>query len=247
MNNSNTYETLPNLVLLHGWGTDHTIWGEFKAMLTNSFSVKCMNLPGYSSETNITENDIAGLIADSIPDNSLIVAWSLSGIYAIRLAKKHPEKVRALVLLSSTPKFAQDEDWPGANPCLLESFQTGVQNNFSKTLRRFYSLQFPVISSNYKQQTQTLINYYQETLKDKRDTLLSGLQTLSESDEREALQSLTIPVSIILAEQDHIIPVETYKHINVPATILPGAGHASFLTHPENCANHILDFYHALR
>ena len=76
--------------------------------------------------------------------------------------------------------------------------------------------------------------------------LTCGLEEL-EIDMRSTFKHLDIPVLSILGEQDILIhPNQALNQLNIKESanylIIKGAGHAFFLTHPENTSKAIESF-----
>jgi pimeloyl-[acyl-carrier protein] methyl ester esterase len=84
--------------------------------------------------------------------------------------------------------------------------------------------------------------------------LQGGLQILKHTDLRAVLAQLTIPVSVILGDKDTLVPVSVAQQLQhlqprLDVTILKGAGHVPFLSHPQQLHTLICQFMdnHAIR
>lgn len=60
---------------------------------------------------------------------------------ASQMALTHPERVRALVTVASSPCFSAREGWPGIKPEILGGFQQQLSDDFQRTVERFLALQ----------------------------------------------------------------------------------------------------------
>ena len=83
----------------------------------------------------------------------------------------------------------------------------------------------------------------------KVERLDEGLGWLMDWDETEAKAELACPILTLAARDDAIVPPAMSEAIWRSDTILwsDTGGHVLPLKHPEWCANHVLDFAHALK
>ena len=71
----------------------------------------------------------------------MILGWSLGGQVALEWARLRPERVGALVLMSTTPSFVQRPDWPHAMAeATLRQFGDELTVAYRQTLQRFVTL-----------------------------------------------------------------------------------------------------------
>ncbi|MGU3502978.1 alpha/beta fold hydrolase [Mycobacterium sp. C31M] len=95
----------PTLVFLHGVGLDHTVWEPVTALLGDSVSVVCPDLPGHGVNAPIVEPvalaDLADRVAEQIPAGSHLVGFSLGALVAQHLAIHRPDLVASLTSVSS--------------------------------------------------------------------------------------------------------------------------------------------------
>lgn len=96
--------TRPTVVLLHGVGLDHTVWDDVVPHLA-AYDVVTPDLPGHASGVRVPDAvDLAGLAeltADSVPEGSHLVGFSLGSLVAQHLAATHPSSFRSLTSVSS--------------------------------------------------------------------------------------------------------------------------------------------------
>jgi pimeloyl-[acyl-carrier protein] methyl ester esterase len=170
-----------------------------------------------------------------LPSPAQWVGWSLGGLIAIAYALRYPESVQRLILVASSPRFVAASDWKLAIPSrTLKAFARELEHDYRTTLIRFLALQ---VHSSERAQT-TLRQLRQLLLKypTHRRALRAGLALLYETDMREQLSKLSCPTRLILGEKDTLVPKGCAKQIvkrliDAEVTIIPGAGHAPFLSH----------------
>lgn len=244
------------LVLLHGWGMHGGIWAEVAKELAQHFKVHVVDLPGhgYSEKDNAGSpvfildsvvNELAARLTDSVG----LLGWSLGGMVAQRWAAHKPEQVQKLVLVASTPCFANRADWTCGMPSeTLEMFSAELERDYAATLRRFLALQ--VRGSEGERE---LLAVLRERLFSRGepdlDALRGGLEILRSADLRALLPQIGQPALVIAGERDKITPPQASRYL---AQMLPdarlievkGAAHAPFLSHPQVFVEHLKSFLH---
>ena len=250
-----TFGQGPPLVLVHGWGLHSGVWGRFADQLAQHFQVTCIDLPGYGLSPicgEFTLDNISTLLAETVTDACCWLGWSLGASVVLDLAVRFPERVNCLVLLAGNPCFVQTSEhsqWPGMPVSMFEQFSTHLWRDPERTLAQFLALQvhgLPEAKIYLKQLKQMVSNYPMPSL----PLLKAGLDILRQSH-LQNLQAIShLPISVILAEQDHLVPVSVqhtlvhYPLLNVQ--VIEGAGHAVFLTHAEQLEQLIRDFLRVL-
>jgi pimeloyl-[acyl-carrier protein] methyl ester esterase len=234
------------LILLHGWGMNSQVWQPILPLLEQHAPVTCLDLPGHGTNQHLplgTLKDAVAQLADQIPQDAILMGWSLGGLVAQALAHALPDKVAGLIQIASTPKFVADEYWQhGLAPDVLDNFATNLQTDYQGTVKRFFALQFLGLKTN----TRT-VNALRERIMQQPASLPAledGLNILATAD--FTLQPVAQPTLWMLGRLDKLIPASLadalpemgYKHI----TLLPNAAHVPFVTHPELFMEHIRAF-----
>ncbi len=240
------------LVLLHGWGMHGGIWGGLPDQLAQSFEVHCVDLPGHGesrAEGELTLNTVNAALSRNFAGPVNVCGWSLGGMVAQHWAAAEPEKIKRLILVASTPCFANRADWECGMPQdTLAMFSGELEKNFSATLRRFLALQ--VRGSEGER----------ELLADLRERLFSrgepelaalrgGLEILRSADLRAVLPEIRQPALLVAGERDKITPPQASRYMagalpNARLVEIEGAAHAPFLSHPHIFAEHLKRFLH---
>lgn len=205
---------------------------------------------GFSHHNNFFEK-LAVLVREkSAESNGEIIwlGWSLGGLYAIEMASRYPDLSQGLCLIASTPRFLQNENWPYAiEPEVFEQFSASLNDSVEKTLDKFF--RFQCIGSN---SARTDIRYLQKIVAERplpeKIQLQQGLKELSLSDLREQFESLSLPVLMLLGENDSLIPsgtkdaIQTLKK-SAEINVIPDTTHVPFVTKPALCAAYLQKFY----
>lgn len=231
----------PDLVLLHGWGLHGGAWQSIAPRLAASFRVHLVDLPGHgcSHDTPFgTIDAVVDTVAACTPVGATVCGWSLGGLVALRLATRHPERVAAIALVSSTPCFARREDWPhGMAPGTLEAFAEGLRAEPARTIRSFVNLNAlggPDARSRMRELAALLVA---------RGTpsslaLAAGLAALHDTDLRGEVASIGRPAVVIHGGRDVLTPVGAGRWLagQLPFARLVEIGeaaHLPFVSHPR--------------
>ena len=109
----------PDVVLLHGWAMNSTVWNSIVDELAQHFCVHLVDLPGHGASTATAPLSLAMMVAAvdaAFPWPVQVIGWSLGGAVAASWALQQPEKVKSLTLVASSPCFMQRDDWRAAMP-----------------------------------------------------------------------------------------------------------------------------------
>lgn len=251
----------PPLVLLHGWGLNLRVFDPLVAQLRGSFACIAIDLPGHGRSVEPpqlaidgwTAARVATALVDDLPDAAIVLGWSLGGQVALELAAAFPEKVSALVLLASTPRFVADADsgWAqGVAPEVLAGFAMQLQSDLRATIRDFLELQ--VRGSRHAAATRaTLEAALHDHGKAQPGALSRALEMLRTTDLRARLVNITAPALVIGGEHDRLTPPGATRALAAALRSgthleLPRCGHAPLLSHTDAVGTAIRSFVSAL-
>ncbi len=249
-----------SLVLLHGWGMHGGVWSGVAEKLAADFRAHSVDLPGYGYSREKCKEERgkgAPCTLDSVVDELsacfaeplTVCGWSLGGQVALRWAAREPDKVRRLILVSSTPCFTEREDWLfGMASEVLAKFVSELEQNHAATLRRFIALQLRG-SENERELMAMLREKLFSRGKPDMGALRAGLNILRDADQRSDLLDIKQPTMIIAGERDKLtLPEASYYMAQVMPSAcvveVKGAAHAPFLSHPEIFVEQLKSFLH---
>jgi len=230
----------PELVLLHGWGLHGGVWEPLRAALEQRFHVSAFDLPGhgFSAFTPLRGFDQAvDAVAAQVPANAIVCGWSMGGLLAQALARRHPARVRALALVSTTPSFVQRPDWPHAMKIeVLAGFASGLRTDLEATLKTFVALN-AMGGANSRPAIRALATELLARGAPDPSALDVGLEMLGATDLRADAGGITQPTVIFHGRRDALAPIEAGRWLGerVPRARLvelENAAHLPFLSHP---------------
>ncbi|WP_428087659.1 alpha/beta fold hydrolase [Candidatus Thioglobus sp.] len=224
--NKKAMPPLKDLVLLHGWGFNSSLFDSLVNRYKNQYRITTIDLPGHGRSENVKGglNEWCDEIIRNLPNNPILLGWSLGGLLAINIATKI--KISKLILVASTPNFVQNKNWEfGIDANNFQQFSDSLQVNLSKSLKRFVSLQ-----TQDKTQLKTLyqsIDQFPASTK----ALNQGLEILLNTDLIHEFTQLKVPIQAILGDRDTLTPIKInqwYQAQKVTTQVLP-TGHLPFL------------------
>lgn len=178
-----------------------------------------------------------------------VCGWSLGGQVALHWAAREPDKVRRLILVASTPCFAERGDWMFGMPGdVLEKFAEELEKNHAATLRRFITLQLRGCENEHELTAMLRERLFSRGEPD-MNTLRGGLAILRDADQRSEATQIKQPTLVIAGERDKLTPPEASYYL---AEVMPsariveveGAAHVPFLSHPDFFVGQVKSFLH---
>lgn len=247
-------EQAQDIVLLHGWGLHSIVFDEIIPALLERFRVTVVDLPGMGHSplpnSDYTLEFLAGQVADIMPQRAHLLGWSLGGLVALRLALMHPERVQSVVTVATTPRFIVADDWPIAMEAeLFDTFEQMCRQDHEAALVRFLALNC-VGSDSEREDIARLKEILYFCGLPAHRALREGLIILRNTDLRNDLINLAMPLRMVFGESDHIVPAATIVTIEPllneqgDTALIEGAAHAAFLSSPDTFTRIVHDFYY---
>lgn len=239
-----------DLVLLHGWAMHGGVWDSVRDTLAKHFRLHVIDLPGHGlSAECLAQNfdEITDYVAAVLPEDCAIAGWSLGGQIAIELALRYPQTVNKLILVASTPCFAQQADWQwGMDARQLQLFTENLKQNYKVTINRFLTLQMTGDQEVTAVLAKLRKNFFQRQ-EPNPIALQLGLEILHSNDLRSKVAGIKQPVLLIHGENDVITHPKAAQWMTEQITdaqlkLLPHCGHAPFLSYPEQFVSSLYEF-----
>ena len=240
--------TTPPIVLLHGWGLSAAVWAPLRAHLSPAQAIHAPDLPGHGSAAPAGDTlaSWADALVATLPDKALVVGWSLGGMLALHIARHYPHKVARLVLIDTTPRFVQADDWlPALSAATLADFRHNFDADPAATQRRFVALQS--LGDAARKAVSASLTAALSAADDKQPALATGLRLLAETDLRDLTPAITQPVRLLHGGADKLMPVAAAEWLadtlpNARLSVFSDAGHAPFVSRAPECAALIESF-----
>lgn len=252
----------PPLVLLHGIGGSLEAWYRNIPALSAGHEVIALELPGCGRTTAppVYPKDTLGMFAQFAADEldqigvqrAVWVGSSLGGAVAIEYALRFPQRVEALILVSSAG-MSTDIGWPLrflTIPGLGEWLSRPSRVTSERSLRGIVA--DPAVITDDEIDTA----FQLAQLPGAQHAFLAMLRVycsffgLKRSEIKRivgGLGQIEVPVLLVWGDRDVIVPVESMqtalRHLRqAQAAILPGAGHLPYVEQPEAFNRLLLEF-----
>jgi pimeloyl-[acyl-carrier protein] methyl ester esterase len=207
--------------------------------LSDAYETLVVDLPGCGRSPWWTGATALGSLADALtaelPAAAIWLGWSFGGLVALAAACRHPERVGALVLIATSPRFLAGPDWPGGLPeGWFSRLEHDVGADPGRALERF--------AGWLADRDRGLLRALREAIHrhgpPDREGLAAILAAIRSADLRAEVGRIGVPTLIVSGPRDEIVPVAAAEWMaaRIPGAehaTLPGAGHVPFLSHPR--------------
>ncbi|MGH8397791.1 MAG: pimeloyl-ACP methyl ester esterase BioH [Gammaproteobacteria bacterium] len=245
----------PDLFLVHGWALHSGVWSGIVPNLAQTCRVTCVDLPGHGLSRALpmpaTLAELAQQLVSVAPKNAVWLGWSLGGLVCLRAALDFPGQLRALALVSTTPRIVTTDDWPCAMPLAqLQQLVAELEQDYRSTVQRFLTLQVRGGEAQRDALRQLRETVFSRGEPD-RSSLTQGLHFLRDSDLRAELVHIHLPTLVMAGACDRLTPPQAGAVLaaaipDAKLRRLTSAAHAPFLSHPTEFIEALAGFVRAL-
>jgi 3-oxoadipate enol-lactonase len=233
------------VVLLHGFPFDAESWtGELEA-LASTVRVIAPSMRGFgrtparemeSLSIDVMAADVAAILDSlGVREPVVLVGLSMGGYVTLAFARRHPRRVRALVL-ADTRAEPDGEDARADRDRAIARVEHGDQAGFVTDL-----LPAILAPSTRAERPEVVERVRAMAMRAEASSVIATLRALRDRpDARPGLSSIEVPVQVIVGAEDALIPVAASQAMvdGIPAGraalhVIPGAGHLSNLEAPQ--------------
>ncbi|MGG2014166.1 alpha/beta fold hydrolase [Bacillus sp. S10(2024)] len=231
--------TQPTLILIPGWGMEEQVWEAFLPYL-HDFPVHVVHWRNSEDEQDFQRRIIEVAQGKKV----ILVGWSLGALAALQV--HHLLQTKGIVLLGGTAKFTTDSDYiHGWKHSFVDRMSRNLLKQKDDTLKRFYMSMFSKAEQE-SEQDRAFLKIAEQFQGDSIHSLQCGLHYLIETDVREQLVQVDVPVLLLHGKDDVICPLSAAEYIqgkiNASLTIIEEAGHALCFTQAKRCAQEMIQF-----
>jgi 3-oxoadipate enol-lactonase len=226
------------LMLIHGFPLDHTSWDEVASLLENEFDVITPDLRGFGQSTTVETpytisdmaDDLAGLLDHLGIKKIALAGHSMGGYVALAFAKKYPQRVSGLGLVSSQAAADSPEGKDRRYQTAADVAQKGV-GVVAEAMT-------PKLSADVRVQAFVHAVIEQQN----QPAVIGALKAMAEREDLITyVSSVKFPVTLVHGNADLLIPIERAKEIKaaLPSARLvelQGAGHMPMMEFAKETA-----------
>jgi len=229
------------VVLLHGLGGSRIAWDAQLASLSDHWRAAAWDMPGYGAADPLPDEPLtfhalaeaaSGWVTLLGAARAHVVGISMGGMVAQYLAASHPECVRSLTLLSTSPKFAMDgttaESWRTARLAPLDAGSEPVEIA-ERVLRGIGGPNITEVALESQRAAMERVT---------GSALRRSIECLVTHDATSLLPTITAPTLVVVGELDQETPPGYSQYLvdHLPHArlfVIPGAGHLLNAEAPE--------------
>lgn len=245
------------LLLLHGFTGSVETWEHLRARFEENHHVIAIDLPGHGRSSSPadperysllrTTDDIACSLDEIGVERTAVLGYSMGGRLALHFALRHPDRVTALILESTSPGLSDAtlrDERRESDRDLADFIEREGMTAF---VDRWESLSLWETQGHLPASTRAELRA-QRLRGDPRGfaNSLRGAGQAATASVEDELQRISIPTLLIAGALDlkyrRIAHQMEQSMPNARAVIVPGAGHTVHLEQPEAFSTATLDF-----
>lgn len=231
------------VIFLHAFPLNRTMWeGQSMALLNEQqFRLVALDWRGFGesdldadvSTMEMFADDLAALMDALGMDAAILCGLSMGGYAAFAFLRKHPQRVKALILADTRPGADSEE-----SKVHRESLAQLVKTEGNESVA---NLQVPRLLADYTRQYHPEVEVRVRRMIDAATPagIAAAARGMAQrSDSTAMLTRITCPTLVVVGEQDVLTPPEVAQeyasHISgAQFAVIPQAGHLSNLEQPE--------------
>lgn len=229
------------LVFLHAFPLNRTMWHPQEEALCSKFRIITIDLRGhgesdaplwhYSLEQAV--EDVCGLLNHLSIPQALFIGLSMGGYILFTLYRRHPERVKGLVLADTKPQADTPESKLGRFQMAQTAYQHGSGAIADVMLTKLLSNMTIQSRPELVQQVRGMIE------KTQISGIAGALMAMAERpDSTDLLRKINCPAQVVVGECDVATPVSDAMMMadRIPharLAVIPEAGHLSNLEQPD--------------
>jgi len=246
----------PVVVLLHGFPLSRVMWAGQLGTLSESYRIVAPDLRGHGEspapDATYTMEQMADDVVElldglGVAEPVVVGGLSMGGYVALAMAFKHPDRVRALMLIDT--KAAADS--PEAARKREETAQATLKaGNSVEVVASMIPRLFA--KATLEQRPEIVAPLKADMEKTSASGVAGALRGMAiRPDRRDQLSEIAAPTLVIVGEEDAIAPPDEARAMvealpNGRLKIIPDAGHLAPYENPEAVDQAILEFLRGL-
>jgi pimeloyl-ACP methyl ester carboxylesterase len=210
----------PPVVLLHGYPLDGAMWSGVARALAPRFRALKPDLPGRGETAAPSSGrledyaDFVEAVLAAIPDGAGVAGFSMGGYVALELARRAPERLRALALVDTRASADDDAGRAKRDEAIATVRSAGVPAIAQAMLPRLLS-ERSLARRELVERVERIMN------RQKPETVEGDLTAMrNRPDARPSLSGIRIPTLVLVGEEDALTPPADSEAM---AAAIPGA------------------------
>lgn len=245
------------IVFGHGFGTDQSAFQQLMPAYKKDYRIVLYdNIGGGSTQPNLFDpvrynslhayaSDLIAVLDEAQLKDVIFVGHSASGMIGLLASIKRPELFSKLILLAASARYLNDDAAGyigGFSQTALDDLYVMMKNNYQAWASGFAALAManpenPELAAQFAGSLNAL----------RPDIALMAAKVIFQSDYRDQLEKVSVPVLIIQSNDDIAVPLQAseYLHKNIKESkylVVHATGHLPHVSAPEEIINAINSF-----
>lgn len=239
------------VVLLHAFPVHAQMWREQRAALSDRWRIITPDLPGFGASPRLDAEPSLDLVADAVVatldelglDKVVLGGLSLGGYVAMALLRRHPDRVRALVLVDT--KASADTDAARENRERIASTVVA-----ERSVRVVLTDVLPgLVGKRTKRRRGDVLREVTDMVRVAEPESIAWMQRAmaARPDSFDTLRAVKVPTLILVGDEDELTPpaeADAMAEVisNVRLVPIEASGHLSAVEVPDAVTGAIRDF-----
>lgn len=230
---------VPRIALIHSLALDASVWDDVVAELEAEADVVAIDCRGHGRSSRsvgpytieMFGDDIADVLDHLGWDDAIVAGCSMGGCVAQAFAARHPERVRALLLIDTTAWYGEDAaaEW---RKRAQRAKAEGLASMAEFQVTRWFGDRFR------QENPARVMDAMNVFAANNIECYAATCEMLGQVDLRSNPAEFRFPVAIVVGEEDYATPVQAARNLqaaipDASLTILPAARHLTPIECPE--------------
>jgi 3-oxoadipate enol-lactonase/4-carboxymuconolactone decarboxylase len=213
------------------------LWGDVARRLADDFHVVGWDLPGHGSNTAVPDErfdaaDLAAAVLELADGPFFHAGDSIGGVVGQQLCLDAPDRVRAVAVVCSSPRFGTAESWQDRAALVREH---GTEAVVEGSRERWFP---PAFAERRPEVVDGLL----QSLRDADDEGYAGCCGVLETfDSRDRLAEIAVPLLVVAGAEDGSVPLDHARLIaervqHGRLVVLDAVGHQAPAEDPDTVA-----------
>jgi pimeloyl-ACP methyl ester carboxylesterase len=234
------------LGLIHGVGANRGVWHQVLVSVAADALVLALDMPGFGDsrpagpgfDLDVVGDQVARAVLARAGGPFHLVGHSLGGALAVRIAARHPDRVRSLVLMAPAGFAPRNATLAGAlgrgSAAFLAARRLARPLAGNGTARRL--LLWGAVADGARLSADDAVLMIGASATATR--VRQAVEAVVAADLTASLEALEMPVGLLWGERDRVVPVATARRLlaarpGTPMEVIADAGHVPQLERPD--------------
>jgi len=224
------------VVLIHGAWSTHRWWDPIIRLLSKKYMTVAVDVRGHGDSTKLEKpssikefaEDLHYLLRELGFDEVVLMGHSMGGMISMQYALDHPDRVKGLILVSTTPRSGGHLKYYLLY-FLAKLKLVSYEKMLAKTLREMFHPSTP---------KETVEWAIEEMLRTSLEDFMKITKSIKGFDITYSLEEIRQPTLIIVGEKDSVTPLDRSRllHAKIPNSrlvVVEECDHTVILDRPE--------------